>query len=319
MTASRERVAWFNGSYLPEAEIRIPFRDRGFIHGDAVFDTARTFRGRIHKLAEHVERLYRSLAYLRIDPGLSPAELIAISEEVVARNEPLREAAGDWWLTQRVTRGVPAGEDDGRGAAGGAGGGAAAGDRPTVIVECTPLPLARRAPLFRDGIDVVIPWVRRTPPEALSPRAKTHNYLNLTLGQLAASGGNPDAWAVLLDQHGNLCEGIGCNLFLVIDGVLKTPRAQRVLPGITRETVMELAATLGIAVEETDLDPYDAITAEEGFLTSTSLCLCPIRSLDGRPIGSGRVPGSVTERLSRAFSESVQFDFVGQYLARLAA
>ena len=314
MSASRERVAWFNGSYLPEAEIRIPFRDRGFIHGDAVFDTARTFRGRIHKLQEHVERLYRSLAYLRIDPGLSPAELIAISEEVVARNEPLRAAAGDWWLTQRVTRGVPLGDDDGRGSARGS-----AGDSPTVIVECTPLPLARRAPLFRDGIDVVIPWVRRTSPEVLSPRAKTHNYLNLTLGQLAASGANPDAWAVLLDHNGNLCEGIGCNIFLVIDGVLKTPRAQMVLPGITRETVMELAASLGIAVEETDLDPYDAITAEEGFLTSTSLCLCPIRSLDGRPIGSGRVPGSVTEQLSRAFSESVQFDFVEQYLSHLAA
>lgn len=314
MSGSQERTAWFNGSFLPESAVRIPFRDRGFINGDGVFDTARTFRGRIHKLVEHVERLYRSMGYLRLDCGLDPAELVAITEELVARNEPLRGAGGDWWVTQRVTRGVPGGDDDGRGS----GIAGSAGDRPTVIVECTSLPLARRAPLFRDGIDVVIPWVRRVPPECLSPRAKTHNYLNLTLGQLAASGLDPEAWAVLLDTDGNLSEGIGCNLFLVIDGVLKTPRAQKVLPGITRETVMELAAGLGIPVEETDLDPYDALTAEEGFLTSTSLCICPIRSIDGRPLG-GSVPGAATERLQRAFSESVQFDFVGQYLSQLAA
>ncbi|SME87914.1 branched-chain amino acid aminotransferase [Tistlia consotensis] len=309
MSGSPERTAWFNGDFLPESAVRIPFRDRGFIHGDGVFDTARTFRGRIHKLEEHVARLYRSMAYLKLDCGLAPEQLISISRELVARNEPLRGAEGDWWVTQRVTRGVPAeGADDRAGS-----------DRPTIIVECTPLPLARRAPLFRDGIDVVIPWVRRTPPESLSPRAKTQNYLNLALGQLEASAQAPEAWAVLLDLEGNLTEGIGCNVFLVIDGRLKTPRAQKVLPGITRETVMELAAELGIAVEETDLDPYDALTAEEGFLTSTSLCLCPIRSIDGRPLGGGKLPGTVTERLTRAFSESVQFDFVGQYLSHLAA
>lgn len=309
-TASAERTAWFNGSFLPESAVRISFRDRGFINGDGVFDTARTFRGRPHKLREHVERLYRSMAYLRLDPGLAPEELLAISEELVARNEPLRGAAGDWWVTQRVTRGPAPADDDGRGGS---------REQATVIVECTPLPLARRAPLFRDGIDVVIPWVRRVPPECLSPRAKTHNYLNLALGQLEAASQNPEAWAVLLDTQGNLAEGIGCNVFLVIDGVLKTPRAQKVLPGITRESVLDHASALGIPVEETDLDPYDALTAQEGFLTSTSLCLCPIRSVDGRPLAGGSLPGAVTVRLTQAFSESVQFDFVGQYLAHLAA
>ena len=131
--------------------------------------------GRIFRLAEHVERLYRSLRYLRIDIGLEPKEVVAISEEVVQRNEPLRAAAGDWWLAQRVSRGVDAIGDEGWAHTG-----------PQVIVDCTPLPLKARATLFRDGIDVVVPSIRRTPPSTLSPRAKTHNYMNVTLGDLEA-------------------------------------------------------------------------------------------------------------------------------------
>src|ERR1700736_283572 len=80
------RVAYFNGRILPEREVVIPFRDRGFKYGDAAFDMTRTFHGRPFKLKEHVDRFYRSLKYLRIDPGLSPAEMVGISEQVLARN-----------------------------------------------------------------------------------------------------------------------------------------------------------------------------------------------------------------------------------------
>ena len=164
------RIAYFNGKFVPETEVVIPYRDRSFNRGDGCFDMTRTFDGRIFRLEEHVERLYRSLRYLRIDIGLEPKEVVAISEEVVQRNEPLRAAAGDWWLAQRVSRGVDAIGDEGWAHTG-----------PQVIVDCTPLPLKARAPQFRDGIDVVIPSIRRTPPPMLSPRAKTHNYLNLIL------------------------------------------------------------------------------------------------------------------------------------------
>src|SRR5262245_16757642 len=84
-----ERIAYHNGRFVPEREVLVPFRDRGFKYGDAVFDTTRTFGHRIFKLAEHVERLYRSLRYLRIDAGLAPDALIGITEEVVRRNLPL--------------------------------------------------------------------------------------------------------------------------------------------------------------------------------------------------------------------------------------
>ena len=84
------RIAYFNGKFVPETEVVIPYRDRSFNRGDGCFDMTRTFDGRIFRLEEHVERLYRSLRYLRIDIGLEPKEVVAISEEVVARNEHLR-------------------------------------------------------------------------------------------------------------------------------------------------------------------------------------------------------------------------------------
>ena len=152
---------------------------------------------------------------------------------------------------------------------------------PTVIVECTPLPLRERASLYRDGIRVVVPAHRRTPPEALSPRVKTSNYLNMIVADQEVDALDPGAWAVLLDMQGHLAEGRGSNLFLVRDGALVTPRPVQVLPGISRQTVIELAAELGIPCREADLDLYDAYAADEAFLTSTSLCLCPVRSVNG--------------------------------------
>ena len=157
-TRSNHRVAYFNGKIVPEREVVVPFRDRGFKYGDAAFDMTRTFHGRPFKLKEHVERLYRSLRYLRIDPGLGPAEMVAVSEEVLERNRHFLTPDTDYWLAQRVSRGVDAVGDEGWDHTG-----------PTVIVECLPLPLKARARLFRDGIDIIVPPTRRVAPEALSP------------------------------------------------------------------------------------------------------------------------------------------------------
>jgi branched-chain amino acid aminotransferase len=303
---TRSRIAWFNGRFVPEGEVLIPYRDRSFNRGDGCFDMTRTFDGRIFRLAEHVERLYRSLTYLRIDPGLDAKEMIAITEAVVERNEPLRAAAGDWWVGQRISRGVDAVGDEGWTHTGA-----------QVIVDCTPLPLRARARLFRDGIDVIIPSIRRVPPAMQSPRAKTHNYLNLILADKEVKARDPEAWSVLLDEHGNLAEGTGSNIFVVRDGRLATPRERNVLPGVSRQMVMDLAAELGVPCEERDIDLYDAVTASEVFLTSTSLCVCPVRSVNSYLIGEGRVPGPVTGRLTQAYVAKVGTDFVAQYLRRL--
>jgi len=306
MSLGNERVAWFNGRIVRESEVLIPFRDQGFLRGDAVFDMTRSFAGKAFRLDEHVGRLYRSLRYLDIDPGLSPAEMTAISEEVLERNRHLLGPGEDYWLAQRISRGVSRVPGDNWDHYG-----------PNVIVECVPLPLRERAKHFRDGLNVVTPSLRRTPPDSLSPRAKMHQYLNLVLADREVKAQNPDAWAVLLDVNGNLAEGQGSNIFLVRDGRLATPRERFVLPGVSRQATIDLAGQLQIPFDETDLDLYDAYTADECFLTSTSLCICGARSLNGRTFGAGRVPGPVTQRLIDAYKEMVGCDFVAQYLARL--
>ena len=313
---SQQRIAYHNGRFVPESQVLVPFRDRGFKYGDAVFDTTRTFGHRVFKLKEHVERLYRSLRYLRIDPGLTPAQMIAITEEVLAKNLPLLDPDDDYWVTQRVSRGLDESAKE-----------MWPQDGATVIVECVPLPLRARAALFRDGIRVLVPSVRRTPPEALSPRTKTHNYLNMIAGDLEVKARDPEAWAVLLDVNGNLSEGIGSNIFLVRNGVVQTPREQFVLSGISRETVIALARELGLTVAEKDIDLFDAYTADEAFLTSTSLCICPVQSINGTTIGGAaigaathgvaRVPGPVTRQLTDAYRRFVDHDFVAQYHTRL--
>ena len=304
---ANERIAYYNGEYLPESRVLLPFRDRGFVYGDAVFDTTRTFAHRPFKVKEHVDRLYRSLRYIRLDPGLSPAEMRAVTETVLERNRHLLGPDEDYWVSQRISRGVTRLDREEPVQAG-----------PTVIVECTPLPLRDRAGLYRDGIRVIVPANRRTPPEALTPRAKTTNYLNMLVADQEVSAIDPGAWAVLLDMNGHLAEGHGSNIFLVQDGELLTPRSLYVLPGISRQTVIELAAELGISCREADLDLYDAYNADEAFLTSTSLCICPVRSVNGMAIGGEAVFGPVTQRLVDAYARFVGCDFVGQYLKHLA-
>jgi branched-chain amino acid aminotransferase len=304
MTILNQRVVYLNGTIVPENEALLPFRDRGVKYGDAVFDTTRTFGHRIFKLREHLERLYRSLRYVRIDPGLSLEEMAAITEDVVARNLPLLGPDEDYWVSQRITRGIT--DPNERSAWPDYVG-------PTVIVECLPLPLTTRAKLYRDGIDVIVPATRRTGPAMQSPRAKTHNYLNLILADLEVQAQNPEAFAVLLDENGNLCEGRGSNIFMVSDGVLMTPRERYVLPGISRQTVIELAYSENIPFEEKDFDLFDAYNGDEFFVTSTSFCICPVRSINGVVFGDGSVPGPVTRRLMQAYVDLVGFDWISQY------
>lgn len=298
-----QRVAYLNGQILPENEVRVSFRDRGYKYGDAVFDMTRTFGHRVFRLKEHIDRFYRSLRYVRIDPGMSPAEMIQKSEEVLHRNLHLLDKQDDYWLGQRVSRGVDPVADEVPTETG-----------PTVVIECTPLPLKARAHYYRDGIEVVVPSVRRVPPTSLSPRAKSHNYLNMIIGEQEARAINPKAWAVLLDVNGNLSEGIGSNIFIVREGVLYTPSEKYVLPGVSRAMAIELAQGLGIKVVEGDIDLFDAYVAEEAFVTSTSFCICPIRSINGNLMAETAIPGPMTKKLMDAYVKHVEFDWVQQYL-----
>lgn len=298
---ANERVAWFNDKFMPESEVRIPFRDSSWVYGDGGFDMTRSFGHRLFKVKEHVDRLYRSLKYLRIDPGFGPQKMCALTEELFERNRHLLGPDDDYWVGQRISRGVKKTEGDNIDYHG-----------PNIVLECSPLPLVQRAKLFKEGIRVLVPSHRRVPPDSLTPRAKTHNYLNLIVANQEVQSIDPEAWAVLLDVNGNLAEGMGSNIFIVRGDEVLTPREKFVLPGVSRQTVIDLARGEGLAMRETDVDLYDAYNADEVFLTSTSLCICPATQVNGVKIGAdGQVWGPVTKRLTDAYQRFVDHDFVG--------
>ena len=301
-----ERTVYFNGDYIPESQAKVPFRDRSFKYGDGVFDMTRTFGHKIFKIKEHVDRLYQSLNYMSIHINLSKKEMIDISNKVLEINLPLIDNKEDYWVGQRISRGT----DKVGGEQWDIDGG------PTIIVECAPLPLKPRASLYETGIKVWTPSVRRTPFQSMSPRAKTHNYINLILGDNEVKNIDEEAWAVLLDINGNLTEGMGSNIFTVSNNILYTPKTQSVLGGISRETVVNLARKIGIKVIEKDIEIFEAINSDEMFLTSTSLCVCPVSFFNGKKIGEN-IFGPITKSLIKAYTDFVEFDFVSQYLDNL--
>jgi branched-chain amino acid aminotransferase len=297
----REPTVYLNGQFVPASAATVSVCDRGFRLGDAVFDTARTFRHRPYKLREHLERLFRSLRYIRLDPGLSMDEIEAITLHVVEQNVPLLKDNDDVWIHQIVSRGL-----------------LRTSGSPTVVVMTEPLPFASFARYYTLGVSLLTPSIRHTPLQSVEPRAKTVSRLNLVLAELEAQQADPNAYALLLDLEGRITEYTSGNFFLVRQGSLLTPFERTSLGGVSRETVLELAADLGIPTREADLTPYDAYNADEAFITSTSKCILPVSQLNGIRIGA-RVPGPFTQRLLDAWSARVEVDIVAQALSHLDA
>ena len=290
-------TAYFNGEWMPFSQVKIDPVDRGFTVGDVVFDVARTFNGKSFRMREHIDRLYRSLKFVRIDPGLSSDEMLEISEEVVRRNEPLRQEVGDFTIHQFVTRGPGSSTRD-------------AGP-PTVCVKAGAINFGRIANLFETGAHGVITRTRSYPVESLDPKVKHYSRMNFNLADLEAGDVDPDAWPILTDSDGNLTEGTGYNVFLVTDGVIRTPGDRSILQGVSRGMVFDLARQLHIPLVEEDLQPYDMYTADEAFFSSTSPCVLPVTKVDKRQLGEGR-PGPIVQQLLSAWSESVGLDIVDQ-------
>ena len=294
-----EYTAYFKGEWMPFSQVKIDPMDRGFTVGDVVFDVARTFNGKSFRMEDHIQRLYRSLKFVRIDPGLSAKEMLDISEEVVQRNDHLRAEVGDFTITQFVTRGP--------------GSSSRSAGPPAVCVKVAPIGFGRFADLFKDGAHGVITRTRSYPVESLDPKVKNYSRMNFNLADLEAADVDPEAWPILTDADGSLTEGTGYNVFLVTDGVIRTPGDRNILQGVSRGMVFDLARQLNIPLVEEDLQPYDLYTADEAFFSGTSPCVLPVSKVDQREIGDGR-PGPIVEQLLSAWSETVGMDIVDQAL-----
>ena len=135
--------------------------------------------------------------------------------------------------------------------------------------------------------------------------------MNFVIANLEAADVDPEAYPVLLDENGNIAEHIAGNFYLITDGVLRMPTDHSSLQGDTQKVIREIAERLGIPTREENLQPYDAYTADEIFLTNSTYCILPAGKIDNRSVGDG-VPGPITRQLQSAWSEMVGLDIVDQ-------
>ena len=294
-----EYIAYMNGEWVPESQLKIDRRDRGFRTADVVFDVLRTYNGALFQKQRHLDRFCRSLKYARIDPGLSKEELGGLFEEAVDRNRHLLAEAGDFNVWPLVTRGP--------------GRWAAVAGPPTVIVEAFKIDFYRFARFFESGVHGVIPKTRSHSHESVDPKVKHYSRMNFNLAELEAADIDPEAYPVLMDSRGNLTEGTINSFFLVTDGVIRTPGDSDILQSVSRGMVMDLAERLGIPLVQEELQPYDLYTADEAFLSYTGPGILPMTRVDTRQIADGS-PGPVTNQLLAAWSEMVGVDVVDQAL-----
>lgn len=301
MTTSASHLVYLNGEYIPAHEAKISIFDAAVMLGDTVTESTRTFAHKPFKLAEHIDRLYKSLKVTRINPGMTPTEMYDLSLQVLETNLPKVTPQMDLWLVHNISRGLfVAGADPTK-----------QRSQATIIIHTAPLLLTDWARFYTEGCHAVTPFSRAVPPEALDARIKNRSRMAYTLAEMEVKLVDPQAQSILLDIHGNVAENKGGNFFIYSEGVLKTPQARSALAGISRATVLELAAQLGVAVAVTDFQPYDIYTADEAFFTSTPYCIMPATKFNGLPVGDGKV-GSVTKRLLQAWSELVGVDIIAQ-------
>ena len=284
-----------NGQFVDRDKAQVSIHDRGFRLGDVVFDTSRTFNGQIFRLRDHLERFYRSLKYVRINPGMSIDEMEVATLEVVKKNEALRESLKDDYMISQIVSGGISQRING----------------PTVVIMIDPLGSPRWAPAYKDGASVVISKTRSYSSQSLDPKVKHYSRLNFVLAELEATDVDPGSLPLLLDLDGNVSESTGANFFIVSDKLLLVPKTESTLQGVSRLTITELAKSLSIPVIETNIQPYDVYTADEALLCSTPYCILPVGKVDGRQIGDA-VPGNITNQLLAAWSEKVGLDIVDQ-------
>lgn len=300
-----EPVVYLNGELVPASQAHLKIYDLGIVMGATVTEMVRTFRQRLFRLDSHLERLARSLRYVRFDIGLSMAELAGIGEELVAHNAAMADPDDELALVVFVT----AGENPTY--AGSAG--LPARTTPTVCLHTFPLPFEIWADKIQHGQHVVTPSIRHVPPQCYDPNMKYRSRMHYYLADQEAHLVDPDASALLLDLDGNVTETSGANFLIVESGKIVSPTLRNILPGISREMVIELAGGLGIRFVERDIQVFNVINADEAFTATTPVCLMPVTRINGLEIGNGK-PGPITRRLLAAWSDKVGFDVVQQIL-----
>lgn len=274
---------YLNGKLVDKEQATVSVYDHGLLYGDGVFEGIRVYGGKVFLLEDHIDRLYESAAAIRLQIPMAPAELTRATRDTVAAN-----GLDDGYVRLVVTRGAGTLGLDPRRTA-----------NPQIIIIADTITLYP-GEVYEQGLKLITASTIRNHPQALSARIKSLNYLNNILAKI--EGTDADCVEALMVNHlGHVAECTGDNIFIVKNGVLKTPSADSgILEGITRNCVIRLAREAGVEVRETTLIRHDIYVADECFLTGTAAEVVPVISLDGRPIGAGK-PGPVTRDLLARF------------------
>jgi D-alanine transaminase len=275
-------IVYLNGQFLPRNEARLSVDERGFFFGDGVYEVTRVVRGRLFEWDRHARRLARGLRELRIDAGLDLDTIRSLQERLVKENGIL-DGQGTVYL--QITRGAAPRTHHFP----------PAGTPATVFLSASPF--VPPSDVRSRGVAVT------TYPDYRWSRCdlKTVNLLPAVMAKQFAS--DHDAFESIFVREAVVTEGSHTNVFGVIGGEVRTyPNSNYILPGITRDVVIELAHELGIPVSETPIYLHEIALLEECFLTGTTSDVMPVVSIDGKPVGNGR-PGAITMRLYEALAQ----------------
>jgi branched-chain amino acid aminotransferase len=288
-------LVYLNGELVPAEEAKVSVFDHGLLYGDGVFEGIRAYNGRVFKLREHVDRLYRSAHAIMLEIPLTREEMVAAVVETVRAN-----GLRDCYIRLVVTRGVGDLGLDPRKCG-----------RPTVFIIAASITLYPQE-FYEHGLKLITCTTRRNIATALDPALKSLNYLNNILAKIeTVRAGVPEG--LMLSPDGYVAECTGDNIFLVYGQRLITPPVHvGVLEGITRGVVMELARESGLEVREELFRLAAVYNADECFLTGTAAEVVPVSEVDGRKIGSGE-PGPITKMLRERFAEYVSREGVPVY------
>jgi D-alanine transaminase len=269
-------IVYLNGQFLPREEAKLSVDDRGFFFGDGVYEVTRVVRGQLFEWERHAKRLARGLRELRIDAGLDMDTIRSLQERLIRENE-LVEGQGTIYL--QITRGAAPRTHHFP----------PKGTPATVFLSASPF--APPSELRSRGVSAM------TYPDYRWSRCdlKTVNLLPAVMAKQFAA--DNDAFESIFVRDAAYTEGSHTNVFFVLGGEVRTyPNSNYVLPGVTRDVVVELAHASGIPVSETPVFRHETGQLEECFLTGTTSDVMPVVAIDGKPVGNGR-PGPITMRL----------------------
>lgn len=277
-------ICYLDGVYLPLSEARVSPLDRAFLFGDAVYEVVPVYGGRPFRLREHLDRLNRSLAGIRMSAPRSHGEWAAICQQLVAQN-----SAQDSHIYIQVTRGTEYGRNHAW----------PEGLTPTLFAYVTALDQTP-ANLLENGVAAVtaddIRWARRD-------IKSTALLANILLKKLAADAG---AFETIMIENGELTEGSSTAVHVISNGIIHTPpNGNHILPSTTREVVTELAVRLDIACNNSRVPESLLRSADEVWLSFATRGILPVTLLDGEAVGTGR-PGPLFKRMHAAFLHYIQ-------------